>query len=88
MINAGMVGLMLVILLGMIIVAMIAMVAVGGFRKKWYKVFLANNDVIEVYKTWSDRFWQSDRATMGLFRLASGKQVRISVHWILKIEEQ
>jgi len=84
----GSIMLGLLILLGMGIIAVIGTVIAGGFKKKWYKVYLANDDVVLVYKKWTDRFWQADRATTALFRYENGKAVRISVHWILKIEEQ
>ncbi len=85
---AGAIGLGLFILLGVIVIAVIGVAIAGGFKKKRYKVYLANNDVVSVYKKWTDRVMQADRATTALFRYEDGKAVRISVHWILKIEEQ
>ena len=83
----GGIGLGLLILFGIIVIAVIGIAISGGFKRKWYKVYLGNNDVISVYKTWSDRLWQSDKALFSFYHLENGKRVRISTHFTLKIEE-
>lgn len=30
-------------------------------KKKWYKVYLANNDVMLVYRTWRERWLSNDK---------------------------
>ena len=56
--------------------------------KKWYKAYLANNDVVRVYKTFGDRLWQPDLKAFRLFHNEEGKQVLLSTHFLLKLVEE
>jgi hypothetical protein len=73
------------ILIAVIVVAFISIVF-GGRKKKWYKVYLANNDVIPVYRKMSDWWWRDTSGMMG-FRLIDGRRLNVSKHWIIKVEE-
>jgi len=62
------------------------LVVVGAKKKKWYTVFLANNDVIHVYRKMFD-WWLIDISGMLGFHDKDGKIVKISKHWIIKVAE-
>lgn len=72
-----------------VIVVVVAIVGltIGNRKKQWYKLYLANNDVLQVYRKMSDWWWRDTQGIMG-FRLADGRRIRVSKHWILKIEEE
>jgi len=56
-------------------------------KKKWYDIYLANNDVIRAYRTMVDRIWRSDKTGIMVFHTEDDKTIRVSTHWIIKIVE-
>lgn len=55
--------------------------------KKWYRVFLANNEVVRLSRGMSDQ-WIFDTSRMMSFHDENGKRVTISKHWIIKVVEE
>lgn len=72
----------------LIIVLLVAAVGfiVSGKKRRWYKVYLANNDTLMVYRKMSDWWWRDTTGIMG-FRLVDGRHIKVSKHWIIKVEE-
>lgn len=73
------------ILAGVIIVAIIGVITQGR-KRKWYRLFTANNEVELVYRKMSD-WWFRDRSGMMGFHKPDDTAIMLSKHWILKIEE-
>lgn len=62
------------------------MIGIGSRKKRWEKIYLANNDVMCLYRTKSD-YWFRDRRDMSSFRDISGRYVMLSNRFTLKREE-
>jgi hypothetical protein len=73
--------------LGVLIVSFILLSVISRRKKTWYIVYLANDDTLKAYRTGWDRLWRSDEAGIMVFHTEGGKDIRISKHWIIKIEE-
>lgn len=73
------------VFVGVLVVAIVGFI-VSGRRKRWYKVYLANNDVLCVYRVMSDWWWRDSSGMKG-FRLPDGRVLDVSKHWIIKVEE-
>ena len=50
------------------------------------KVTLANNEVLHCERRWYDFWWFDGFKTMSFW--VKGKRIRISNHWIIKIEDE
>jgi hypothetical protein len=50
------------IVLGIVILLLAIWVTFGSKKKKWFKVFLANNDVMLLYRDLNERWWRSNGA--------------------------
>lgn len=76
--------------LGVLLVAILLMVAIFKRTRRWYRVYLANPEMSElhIYRTGWDRFWRSDEAGIMVFHKDDGKEIRIGKHWIIKMEEE
>lgn len=55
-------------------------------KRKWYKLFLANNDILCVYRMSKD-YWFNSVKDMVAFRFDNGRLVFITRRWILKAEQ-
>jgi len=74
------------IVLGVILVLIVILTLVGSRQKKWYTVFMANNDVFHVYRKTFD-WWLIDISGMIGFHDENDKVVKVSKHYIIKIKE-
>lgn len=63
-------------------------VTFGSRKKKWYKVYLANNDVLLLQRDLKERWWRTSERYMR-FVNEEGKEVTFpaNAHWILMWEE-
>ncbi len=77
------------IAMGVLSISLVLVALISGFRKKWYRVYMANPETNEehVCRSGWDTFWRSDEAGMMVFHRDDGKTVRIGKSWIQKIEE-
>ena len=80
----------LLIVLALFVVGFVLLILIGKRRVRWYKVHLANPEQSElsVYRTFMDRWWALDGGKFVTFRREDGRKVRLSTHWIIKIESQ
>ena len=69
-----------------VVVIGILVVVIGGRKKRWYTIYLANNDIAHGFRTMFDWWWNDSTGIMG-FRLPDGRKLKVSKHWILKVEE-
>lgn len=72
-----------------VIVIGIGVAIVGGSKKRWYKIHLANNDILLLYKNTAD-WWIRDTSSRIVFRNEYGRLVGFpsgSHSWILMYEE-
>lgn len=78
------------IALGVFFCSLVAVAIVSRRSKTWYRVYMANPEmsVEHVYRTFWDKMWLSDWGGVMIFRLESGRIIRLSKHWIIKIEEE
>ena len=76
----------LVVLAGSIIVLAI----ISRKSKTWYRVYMANPEmsVEHVYRTCWDKMWLTGEGGIMLFHASNGQTIRLSKHWIIKIEEE
>jgi hypothetical protein len=75
-----------IVLILVVVVAVIATI-LGNRKKKWFKLYLANNDVLRVYRRMTDWWFGDSNAIMG-FHLEDGRSMKVSKHWIIKVEEE
>lgn len=70
------------ILAGLVVIALIYVI-ISSRKKRWYKVYLANNDVLLLYKTVGD-FWFREGSGKAIFRYEDGRVVVFPDrgHWI------
>jgi len=61
---------------GVFLFGLVASFFVAKRKKTWCKVYLANEDVIEGYRTGWDRLWRSDEAGIMVFHTADGVGAR------------
>jgi hypothetical protein len=70
-----------------VILALMAWVSFGSKKKKWFKVYLANNDVMLLYRDLGERWWRTSDRYMR-FKDEYGREVTFpsNAHWILMWE--
>lgn len=75
------------VLIGLIILLGI-WVMFGSRKKKWYKVYLANNDVMLLQRNLRERWWRTSDRYMR-FIDEKGKEITFpsNAHWVLFWEE-
>ena len=61
---------------------------VGSKKRTWYKVYLANNDVLLLYRDLNERWWRTSDRYMR-FKKESGEEITFpsNAHWVLFWEE-
>ena len=61
---------------------------VGSKKKTWYKVYLANNDVMLLSRELNERWWRTSDRYMR-FKKDSGEEITFpsNAHWVLFWEE-
>ena len=71
------------IVLGVAVVFLAGWLIFGSKKRAWYKVYLANNDVMLLYRDLNERWRTSDRYMR--FKNELGDEVTFpsSAHWIL-----
>lgn len=80
------------IAIGIIMAAMIVGVGVwiivGSKRRRWYKVYLANNEILLLYRDFKERWWRTSDRYMR-FKDEHGKEITFpsNAHWVLMWEE-
>lgn len=74
------------IVLGVVVVLMVILVAVGARKKKWYTVYMENLDVFHVYRKMFD-WWTIDGSGMLGFHDENDKIVKVSKQYIVKVKE-
>ena len=76
------------VIAAVIIVGVAIYITVGSKKRKWYKVTLANNDVMLLYRDLNERWWKTNDRYMR-FVNEYGKEVTFpsAAHWILMWEE-
>lgn len=76
------------IILGLLIVAIAAWIMFESRKRKWYKVYMANNDVRLLYRDFKERWWRTSDRYMR-FKDEYGKEITFpaNAHWILMWEE-
>lgn len=74
-------------ILGSIVILAI-WVTLGSRKKTWYKVYLANNDVMLLCRDMNNRWWRSN-GTYLRFTTEQGVEITFpaNAHWILMMEE-
>ncbi len=80
------------IIIGIVLVLLIAVLGVwvmaGSKRVRWYKVYLANNDVLLLRRDLNERFWRTSDRYMR-FKDEFGKEITFpsNAHWVLMWQE-
>jgi hypothetical protein len=72
------------IIIGVFVVLMFAWLYLGSRKKRWYRVYIANNDVMLLSRDLNERWWRtSDRYLR--FKDEFGREITFSsnAHWIL-----
>ena len=59
---------------------------IGGRKKRWEKVTMADGDVMCVYRTSGD-YWFRDKQNMTTYHRLNGGYVKLNSHFTLKREE-
>lgn len=72
--------------LTVLFVGLVLMAVFSGRKKAWYKVYLANNDVRLMYRSWRERWRSTDKSAR--FRGDNGNEITFpaEAHWILMYE--
>lgn len=75
------------ILLGVVVVVLI-WVTFGSSKVKWFKVYLANNDVLLLKRDMKERFWRTSDRYMR-FKDERNREITFpsNAHWVLMWEE-
>ena len=70
------------------ILAVAVWIIVGSSRRKWYKVYLANNEILLLYRDFGERWWRTNNFYIR-FKDEVGKEVTFpsNAHWVLMWEE-
>jgi len=76
------------IVLLVLIVALGAIVIMGSRKRKWYKVYLANDEVRLLYRDLNERWWRTSDRYMR-FKDENGNEVTFpsGAHWVIMWEE-
>jgi len=71
-----------------VIVAVAVWITVGSRKKIWYRVSLANNDVLLLQRDLKERWWRTSDRYMR-FKNEQGKEITFpsNAHWVLMWEE-
>ena len=78
--------------IGIIAGCLIAIVAiwiiVGSKKRKWYKVLVANNEILLLYRDINERLWRTSDRYMR-FKNEQNKEITFpsNAHWVLMWEE-
>ena len=77
-----------VIIIAAMLVVLVVYSSLSTGKKKWYKVFLTNNDVMLLYRDFSERWWRTNDRYLR-FKNEEGKEVSFldDGRWILFMEE-
>lgn len=79
-------------LIGWILIGIILLIGVWiifqSRKRKWYKVYLANNDVLLLYRDIKERWWRTSDRYMR-FKDEFGREITFpsNAHWVLMWEE-
>ena len=73
------------VLIGVIVAALISLFAQRK-KKRWYFVTTADKAQLTLYRQMGD-WWFGDNRGMMLYHYPDGHRIKLSTHWILKIEE-
>ena len=78
----------LLVAVGIIIVSLLIWVTVGSKKRTWYLVYMANNDVMLLYRDLNERWWRTSDRYMR-FKKETGEEITFpsNAHWVLKWEE-
>ena len=72
---------------GVLLLALAIWIIYGSKKRQWYKVYLANNDVLLLYRDMNERWWRtSDRYLR--FKDEKGSEITFPTngHWVLMWE--
>ena len=78
--------------MGWIIIGFIVLlglwIVIGSRKKRWYKVYLANNDVLLLKRDMNERWWRTNDRYLR-FKNEDGKEITFpsNAHWVLMWEE-
>lgn len=77
----------ILIVIGILIIALIGWVTIGSNKRRWYKVYLANNDVKLLYRDLNERWWRTSDRYMR-FKDERGQEVTFpsNAHWVIMWE--
>ena len=77
----------ILIVLGVLIVGLAVWIFIGSKKREWYKVYLANNDVMLLYRDLNERWWRTSDRYMR-FKDEYGREITFpsNAHWILMWE--
>jgi hypothetical protein len=70
------------------VVGMLVWVTVGSSKKTWYKVYLANGDILLLQRDLKERWWRTSDRYMR-FKDERGREITFysGGHWVLMTEE-
>ncbi len=74
----------LLAVIAVFIIGLAIWITIGSKKKTWYKVYLANNDVMLLYRDLNERWWRTSDRYMR-FKNDQNQEVTFpsSAHWIL-----
>ena len=72
------------IILAVLVLSLIIWVITGSKKKIWYKVYMANNDVMLLYRDLNERWWRTSDRYMR-FKTEQGVEITFpsNAHWVL-----
>lgn len=72
------------IVVGILILGLMIWVITGSKKRMWYKVYLANNDVMLLYRDLNIRWWRTSDKYLR-FKKEDGEEITFNSngHWIL-----
>lgn len=74
------------IFFAVLVVTAIVVIVVNAKKKRWYTVYMENNDVFCAYRKLFD-WWMIDMSGMLGFHDEDGKIIKVSKHKIIKVVE-
>ncbi len=76
------------IIMAVMIVAVGTWIIIGSKRRRWYKVYLANNEILLLYRDFKERWWRTSDRYMR-FKDEHGREVTFpsNAHWVLMWED-
>lgn len=71
-----------------VVVGMLIWVTIGSSKKTWYKVYLANGDILLLQRDLKERWWRTSERYMR-FKDERGREITFysGGHWVLMTEE-